>query len=74
VKRFRSLLPLLYGHADALESADVAAKGDSLSIRLEDAETEADALLTEPEDADDREDQHDAFQSAPADVVAAIIR
>jgi hypothetical protein len=51
---------LVEGLAARAERAGVASLGDSLSTRLE----EADSLLTEPEDADDREDHHKVFQSA----------
>lgn len=57
VKKFRALLPELWGHANARRS-------QPFTDLLEAAEGAADDLLTEPEDADDREDFHAAFTDA----------
>lgn len=60
VKKFRLLLPDLYAHANALQAAGTE---DFLEL-LEQIESEAEDLLTEPEDANDREDMHMDFQSS----------
>lgn len=57
VKHFRALLPALWGHANALDA-------QPFIDLLEAAEGAADDLLTEPEDAEDREDFHDMFTDA----------
>ncbi len=72
VKQFRMLLPALFAHANALTAAAPADATPPFVDLLDDAETEADALLSDPENADDREDAHISFASALEDLAAAL--
>lgn len=72
VKRFRNLLPQLWGHANALEAAtDRAGEFADLLTAAEDAAQE---LLEDPEDADEREDLHDSFTAALDDLTQELRR
>ena len=73
VKNFRTLLPQLWGHANALRAAttDVVVEFVDLLAAAEDA---AEELLDELEDADEREDFHDAFIGALDDLTEELRR
>ena len=73
VKQFRTLLPQLWGHANALQAASTDDVVEFLEL-LTAAEDAAEELLDEPEDADEREDFHDAFTGALDDLMEELRR